>query len=528
MSNFIIVSDASGCSFRDLLNTAQSIVGGPMQPTHWLVVGSTTRLTKISHHRSIRKSKVVITDGSALPNLNLNRSNSTVIFLRAGDTLAPNALPLIDQHVHQHDLMYGDSAHGRARKFEEPSKARRPQWSPERLRSHNYVGDLLAASSSVIAAASQQLSGGLQELASLHEHDRSLRLTEACTSPIRIAEVLYHSSQERMTPTASLSAVQQHCTRSGIDAECTIDEGMHSVRVKRRLRSQPKISVIVPTRGTTEDLKGERVVLAAHAIETLIKYSTYQNFDVIAVLDSVTPSEGREAIVRAGGSRLTVVDYDKEFNFAEKINLGTVCSDGELLLFLNDDTEIISPDALETLVGVLEDQTVGMAGPMLLYEDMTIQSAGHILNPVPFDLYRERDASCTGAQHLLQVQREASGLIAACVLVKRSVFDQVGGLCTLFPSNYNDVDFGLKIQDAGYRVVWTPHAQFHHFESKTRTPKLQTFEVATIGARWRDKLEDDPYFNPHLERYIDIWKENVMGQRSVLDALGPTAPIASK
>ena len=197
-------------------------------------------------------------------------------------------------------------------------------------------------------------------------------------------------------------------------------------------------------------------------------------------------------------------------------------------MLLNDDTEIITPDALETLVGILEDQTVGMVGPMLLYEDMTIQSAGHILNPVPFDLYRERELTCTGAQHLLQVQREASGLIAACVLVRRSVFDEVGGLCTLFPFNYNDVDFGLKIQDAGHRVVWTPHAQFHHFESKTRTPKLQTFEVATIGARWRDKLEDDPYFNPHLERYIDIWKENVMGQRSVLDALGPTAPIASK
>jgi GT2 family glycosyltransferase len=365
-------------------------------------------------------------------------------------------------------------------------------------------------------------------LAALHEHDRSLRLFEVCKTPYRIAQVLYHSSQERMVPTASLDAVQRHCERTGIDAVCTIDEKMQSVRVKRRLRSQPKISVIVPTRGTTENLKGNEVVLAAHAIKTLIESSTYQNFDVIAVLDSVTTSEGRQAIVDAGGSRIKIVDYDRPFNFAEKINLGAVCSDADLLLLLNDDTEIITPDALETLVGILEDQTVGMTGPMLLYEDMTIQSAGHILNPVPFDLYRERDLSCTGAQHLLQVQREVSGLIAACVLVRRSVFNQVGGLCTLFPSNYNDVDFSLKIQDAGHRVVWTPHAQFHHFESKTRTPKLQTFEVATIGARWRDKLEDDPYFNPHLERYIDIWKENVMGQRSVLDALGPTAPIASK
>ncbi len=517
MNNFILVSDASNCSSRDLLNTGKSLLASSIRPTQWIVTGSAVHYTKIKRHRLLRKSNIVVADKLS------NSDHTTVVFLRAGDTLSPDGLSLIAQHSGQHDLIYGDSAHGRARKFEEPSKARRPQWSPERLRSHNYVGDLLAASPSVVTAA-----GGISMLATLHEHDRSLRLFEVCKSPHRIAQVLYHSSQERMVPTASLVAVQQHCKRTGIDAVCTINERMQAVRVKRQLRSQPKISVIIPTRGTTEDLRGNRVVLAAHAIKTLIDNSTYQNFDVIAVLDSVTPNEGRLAIQAAGGDRLKIVDYDRPFNFAEKINLGAVCSDAELLLLLNDDTEIITEDALETLVGILEDQTVGMAGPMLLYEDMTIQSAGHILNPVPFDLYRERELTCTGAQHLLQVQRETSGLIAACVLVKRSVFDEVGGLCTLFPFNYNDVDFGLKIQDAGHRVVWTPYAQFHHFESKTRTPKLQTFEVANIGARWRDKLEDDPYFNPHLERYIDIWKENVMGQRSVLDALGPTAPIASK
>ena len=517
MSNFVIVSDASDCSFRDLLNTGKSLLTSSIRPTHWFISGTSMQLLKIQNHRTLRKSNIIITDKLPDPD------NSTVVFLRAGDSLAPDALSLIAQHSDKHDLMYGDSAHGRAKRFEEPSKARRPQWSPERLRSHNYVGDLLAASQSVVAAA-----GGISTLAKLHEHDRSLRLFDACQSPHRIAQVLYHSSHERMVPTASLDAVQQHCARTNIDAICTIDESIQTVRVKRRLRSQPKISVIMPTRGTTEDLKGNQVVLAANAIKTLIDKSTYQNFDVIAVLDSDTPSEGRQAIINAGGDRLKIVDYDRPFNFAEKINLGAVCSDAELFLLLNDDTEIITADALETLVGILEDQTVGMAGPMLLYEDMTIQSAGHILNPVPLDLYRERDLSCTGAQLLLRVQREASGLIAACVLVRRSVFDEVGGLCTLFPFNYNDVDFGLKIQEAGHRVVWTPHAQFYHFESKTRTPKLQPFEVATIGARWRDKLEDDPYFNPHLERYIAIWKENVMGQRSVLDALGPTAPIASK
>jgi GT2 family glycosyltransferase len=521
MSNFIIVSGASNCSFRDLLNTGKSLLTSSICPSHWLISGSSIQLSKIQNHRLLRKSNIIITDDFTLPAT--TSQSSTIVFLRAGDMLAQDALSHISTHTAKHDIVYGDSEHGRASRFDEPSKVRRPQWSPERLRSHNYVGDLLVASQSVVAAA-----GGISTLATLHEHDRSLRLFDACSTPLRIAEVLYHSTQERMTPTASLEAVQQHCVRSGIDATCSIDQGIQSVRISRRLRSQPKISVIVPTRGTTETIKGKQVVLAAHTIETLIANSTYQNFDVIAVLDSDTPSEGRQAIITAGGNRLEIVDYDRPFNFAEKINLGAVCSDSELLLLLNDDTEIISPDALETLASILEDPSVAMAGPMLLYEDFAIQSAGHILNPVPIDLYRGHSSTLSGAQNILKVQRETSGIIAACVLVKRKVFEQLGGLCTLFPSNFNDVDFGLKMQDAGYRIVWTPHAQFHHFESKTRSIKMHPSEVSNIGSRWRDKLEDDPYFNPHLERYINIWKENVMGQRSVLDALGPTAPIASK
>ena len=522
MSNFIIVSGASNCSFRDLLNTGKSILTSSIRPSHWLISGSSIQLSKIQNHRLLQKSNVIITDKLSHPD------HSTVVFLRAGDTLAQDALLHISNGIAEHDLMYGDSEHGRASRFDEPSKVRRPQWSPERLRSHNYVGDLLAASPTVVATAIKDLEGGLATLATLHEHDRSLRLFEVCTSPHRIAQVLYHSSQDRMTPTASLDAVQQHCERTCIDATCSIDQEVQSVRVSRRLHSQPKISVIVPTRGTTELIKGKQVVLAAHTIETLINESTYQHFDVIAVLDSDTPSESRQAIQDAGGERIKVVDYDRPFNFAEKINLGAVCSESELLLLLNDDTEIISQDALETLVSILEDPSVAMAGPMLLYEDLAIQSAGHILNPVPIDLYRGYSSTLSGAQNILKVQRETSGIIAACVLIKREVFEQLGGLCTLFPSNFNDVDFGLKMHDAGYRIVWTPHAQFHHFESKTRSIKMHPSEVANIGTRWRDKLEDDPYFNPHLERYINIWKENVMGQRSVLDALGPTAPIASK
>ena len=400
--------------------------------------------------------------------------HAVVVFLRAGDELSPNALAVIDQKLTEQpgiDFIYGDSSHGRPSRFEEVTNVRRPGWSPERLRSHNYVGDLVAVRARVAASA-----GGATFLSKLHSHDRSLRLSEHSKNAVRIAEVLCLSTQDRIEPTASLDAVTEHCTRTGINAECSIDTNVPVVRVNRHVSRKPKISVIVPTRGTVQEIRGKNIVMAAH----------------------------------------------------EKVNLGVVNSDGDYILLLNDDTEFISPDAIETLMGLLEDPEVAMAGPMLLYEDGLIQSAGHILNPIPYDLYRHRSPQHVGAQNMLRVQREVSGVIAACVLIKRSAFLEVGGLCTLFPSNYNDVDFGLKLRDAGYRIVWTPHAQLYHFESKTRSPKLRPFEVASIGKRWRDKLDDDPYFNPHLERYISVWKQNVLGQRSLVEALGPTAPIASK
>jgi GT2 family glycosyltransferase len=250
------------------------------------------------------------------------------------------------------------------------------------------------------------------------------------------------------------------------------------VRVNRHVSRKPKISVIVPTRGTVQEIRGKNIVMAAHAIRSLRNTCTYKNLEIIAVLDKETTQESRTEIIDACGNLFKVVEYDQEFNFAEKVNLGVVNSDGDYILLLNDDTEFISPDTIETLMGLLEDPEVAMAGPMLLYEDGLIQSAGHILNPIPYDLYRHRSPQHVGAQNMLRVQREVSGVIAACVLIKRSAFLEVGGLCTLFPSNYNDVDFGLKLRDAGYRIVWTPHAQMYHFESKTRSPKLRPFEVA--------------------------------------------------
>ena len=453
--------------------------------------------------------------------------DSIVVFLRTGNALTLSALTELESAFADPSIsiVYGDSLHRAPRRFEHDAEVRRPGWSPERLRGHNYLGTLIAARLDLVERA-----GGVKSLAIAHEHARALRLCEL-GNPVRLPHLLYRSESESLLPSVSLSAVEEHCRRSGIDAICELDPAVPVVRVKRKATASPLVSAIIPTRGTRGMVGNREIVLAAHCIDSLNTTLTYRHLELIVVFDHDTPVDARREIeetAKRGEQRCVFVEYDKPFNFAEKVNIGAAHATGEHLLLVNDDTEVISPDALEMMLGLLEDANVAMVGPMLLYEDGLIQSAGHLLNPVPYDLYRHRSPEHVGAQCMLRVQREVSGVIAAFALIRKSAFEQVGGLCTKFPSNYNDVDFSLKLQEVGHRVVWTPHARVYHFESQTRSPLLKPFEVETIGRRWRDRLDDDPYSNPNLERYVSIWKQNVVGQESVSLALGPTAPIASK
>jgi hypothetical protein len=420
------------------------------------------------------------------------------------------------------DFVYGDSLHTTDDRHEEPFQVLRPGWSPERLRGHDYVGDVVFVSEAVITAA-----GGVELLASLSAHDRALRLAEHAQRHERIAEFLYVADWRHAAPATDVTAVRDHCIRTGITATCDA-VGESAVRVRRMLTSRPRVSVIVPTRGTRAEVWGRDRVLAAGAIASMRTTSTYPHLEFIAVIDHDTPAEARREIEAAGGDALTCIDYDRPFNFAEKVNTAAVHTDADYLLFLNDDTQIVSPDIVETMLSYFEDPGVGLVGPTLLYEDGTVQSAGHFFNPVPYDYYRGHPADIPGASNMLRVAREVSSVIAACALTPRVLFEQVGGLCTKFPGNYNDIDYALKLRMVGRRTIWTPFAACHHFESKTREPAFRPVDVAELGSRWRGMLERDPYAHPALQRYQFVWKSNRPGQRSVDEAVGPTAPIASK
>lgn len=508
MTDFLFATDGRTAARGALAVTAASLRG----------LGFTRRTWKIATNEPISARDI----GRRLT-LGDDPRAEWVVFVSAGDSVTRDALHFAAHADDDVDVLYGDTRHDIQREDRLPSYQRRPSFSPERLRSHNYIGDFIIARRRTVDAA-----GGIDQLTATDAHDRNLLLCEHARRVVRVPTIFNVTPSPNFLPDANPAAVSRHLDRVGITASVEFDPDTPRVRVRRHLLHRPLVSVIIPTRGSSSEIRGSTIPLVVNTVRTLLDRSTYQSLEIIIVADTPTPQAVREELESIGGDRLTIVDYDQDFNFAVKNNIGVAHSNGEFILLLNDDTEIIAPDAIETMLAFFSDADVGIVGPILYFEDGTIQSAGHIFSPDPTDMYRLKPADTRGAHNYVRVQREASSVIAACLLTSRKVFDVVGGLSTQFPGNWNDIDFALKVQQAGYKVIFTPYASFYHFESKTRVALRIEAEVAKLGYRWGDILDDDPYFNPRLQRYINMWRSDFHTDRSYEEALGPTAPIASK
>jgi glycosyltransferase involved in cell wall biosynthesis len=418
-----------------------------------------------------------------------------VAFLGPHDWLDPEALDLmsnvfIDESI---DVAYSDHESIGSDGLSIPW--RKPEFSPELLRAQNYVADLLVVRRSHVRQLGECRSGYVGP----DNHDAVLRLTEAASGVMHVPRVLYHSRSER--PDApDLNAITSHCERVGIGGTVTAAAASGCATVRRTMRVNPLISVIVPTRGTRGIVWERERTFVVDAVRSIVESSAYSPIEFVVVYDEETPTSVLESLEQIVGPDLKLVAYDAPFNFSEKINLGAGAASGDLLLLLNDDTELIEPRSLEVMVGLLNDESVAMVGVKLLYEDGSLQHGGHIYN-------RAVSHACLGwagdspgppPMHPLAVERECSGVTAAAALVDRGVFEQVGGFSTDFPLNYNDVDFSLKIRAADHRIIWTPMASWFHFESRTRENVVLAAELKLLDERWHHEIRNDPYYSPNL------------------------------
>ena len=497
---FSIITPVFNPRYRYFLRCAKSVRKQSFRDWQWCIVddGSTKRLIwpiirflasfnrRISARRRDTNGGISVASNDALSLAN----GRFVVPLDHDDRLKKRALQLVSEAVERSpeaQLLYSDEEviNGRGRLLR---YLRKPEWSPERLLCQNYCNHLSVLDRKLV----QQVGGYREEYDGAQDHDLVLRVTELTSNVVHIASPLY---QWRAIPGSTATAVTEKpgaidagrraiedaVRRRKINGE-VIAAGEMFHRVKRFPSSSPKVSLIIPTCGTAGPIFGLHTPFIKNLLMALNRHRTYPDLEVLVVSDTETPSSAIPQTLE--NLDVSTIPFPHPFNFAAKCNRGAVKASGEILIFLNDEIEPVSEDWIQTLVAHLEPEDTGIVGPILIYDNGLVQSAGHI-NPGPVIFGRgESPLSEHGYGMPLWINRETSGLTGACVAMRRTTFYEVGGFSELFPNNYNDVDLCYKLQLAGYRCLWTPDATLYHFESKSRETPIEDWERDLASKYW--------------------------------------------
>jgi GT2 family glycosyltransferase len=418
------------------------------------------------------------------------------------NALAVNARPDVD-------VIYSDED-----KVDEDGRRRdpyfKPDWSPESLLARNYVSHLGVYRRTLL----EELGGFRLGFEGSQDYDLILRATEQTDRVAHVPRVLYHwrshsastaetREQKGYAYDAAVRALEEALQRRGEPARVqTHDDTPGIYTIRYAIRAPGRVSVIVPTRDHGEDVE--------LCLRGLFERSTYQDLEVILLDNGSTD----QASLRTFGrwlerepQRVKLIPYDVPFNFSRINNHAVTHATGAYLLFLNNDTEAIAPDWIEAMVEQAQRPAIGAVGAKLLYDDGTVQHGGVIvgLGGVAGHSHKHYPGDAPGYFYTLQTTTNYSAVTAACLMVRRDVFDEVGGFDEQLAIAFNDVDLCLRIQAAGYRNVYLPHAVLYHHESKSRgyedTPeKMARFlaEQRLMRERWRTGEADDPHYNPNL------------------------------
>jgi GT2 family glycosyltransferase len=431
-----------------------------------------------------------------------------IVLLDHDDLLTPGALSANARQVAEHDdvdYLYSDEdkVDDEGNLYDE---FRKPEWSPERLRGQMYTSHLSVMRTDVVRRV-----GGFREgYDGSQDHDLALRVGEVARRVVHIPEVLYHwravvgsaSADINAKPYATIAgakAVQDHMDRLGLAAEVGQGPVPGHYRITRRLDPALRVSIVIPTIGQSDLIWGSRRVMVVEAVRTLLDRTAHDNLEIVVVYDEPTPPEVLAELREVAGDKLTLELFTRPFNYSEKMNVGCLRASGERLVFLNDDVEVISQGWLEQLVAPLDEPDVGLTGARLYFSDATVQHAGHAyagghyLHP-----FRDLPRDSYGPFGALIINREASGVTAACAAMRRDTFVEIGGFSEALPANFNDVDLCYKVRQAGQRIVYVASVELYHFESRSRERAVHDWERNLVRGRWGIPL-DDPYV-PGLRR----------------------------
>ena len=386
----------------------------------------------------------------------------------------------------------------------------KPEFAPDTLRSYNYICHFTCFARSLY----DMVGGFNKEFDGSQDYDLILRLTEKAQKIVRIPKLLYYWRAHALSVASGASAkpyvvnsaekaLAAHLERVGLKGTVKESYAPTSYKIDYEIIGNPLISIIIPNKDHIEDLE--------KCIDSIESLSSYKNYEIIVVENN---SEEKITFdyyeqLKELYSNVKVVVWDqKGFNYSAINNYGRKFASGEYILLLNNDIEVITPNWLEEMLMFAQREDVGAVGAKLYFPDDTIQHAGVILGigGVAGHSHKNFGRAEYGYVSRAVISQNLSACTAACLLIRADVFDKVEGLDEKYAVAFNDVDICMKIRKEGYLIVFTPYAEFYHYESKSRgfedsPEKVARFnrEIDLFMSKWKDYLEaGDPYYNPNL------------------------------
>lgn len=490
-----------------LAEAALSLLDQSFANWEWCIVddGSQNRQTKkMLEHLSRVNPRVRVefaaTAGiSAATNQALDLAQGDyVCFLDHDDLLHWSALESMAEKIRDGcDVVYSDEDKLDDATGELVEPFFKPAWSPEYFRGAMYVGHLLCVRREIaVTTRFDSAFDGVQDF------EFMLRVGEATARIGHIPRILYHwrktpgsiaeaSDAKPQIGALQQSAVSAHLSRLKLPALAEQLDLPHRLKIRPAPRTRfPLVSIVIPTRDAPEVLE--------RCLKSISEKSTYPEFELI-LMDNETTDERSLRLMEQYPARR--IPFPDPFNFSRANNQGAISAKGDFLVFLNNDTEILSGDWLEQLIYYAEQPDVGAAAALLIYEDRTVQHAGtalgmrgtadHIMRGLPIGV--------DGYAGSLACAREVSAVTGACLMIRKALFEEIGGFNEHFFTAYQDVDLCLRLRERGLRLICTPQALVVHHESVSRQCRYDMIDRALFLDQWEGVIErGDPYYNPNL------------------------------
>lgn len=438
-------------------------------------------------------------------------SGDFVGLLDHDDLLAPNALYEIAAALEKEpdiDVLYTDEDKVRGDSLEHFQPHLKPDFNLDLLRSNNYICHFFVAKRTLV----KQVGGFLAAFDGAQDHDFIFRCVEQAEHIHHIPEILYHwrthqsstadnPDSKRYAFEAGRRAVEANLERCGLKGQVSHTKDYGFYRVTYPVQGRPFVSIIIPNKDAKEDLE--------KCVNSILTKSTYENYEILIVENNSAGSEIFAYYKQLSQNpKIRLLRWKHPFNYSAINNYAASKAKGEYFLFLNNDTEVITPGWIEELLGFCQRKDTGIVGAKLYYGNNTIQHAGTVIGigGIAGHMFVDMDRERSGYMHKASIIQDLSAVTAACMMVKRKVFEQVHGFEEELAVAFNDVDFCLRVRELGYLVVYNPYVELYHYESKSRgtedsKEKVRRFqsEIEFMRCRWEVLLKKgDPYYNKNL------------------------------